>query len=82
MNFLISKSDFFSKTGHIARDCENPIDPNIQQTAHGTCFRCGEEGHFARDCTKSGATPSRDSCFRCGKPGHLCNLFFLLNISN
>lgn len=69
------------KVGHIARECENPVDPSIQLTAHRVCFRCGEEGHFARDCTKSGATPSRDSCFRCGKPGHLCkktinNTFF------
>ncbi|MCI56424.1 TIR-NBS-LRR resistance protein, partial [Trifolium medium] len=30
-----------------------------------TCFKCGEEGHYATECGVQGPT-----CYNCKKPGH------------
>lgn len=32
------------------------------------CPRCGQQGHWARDCQMHPA--QSNACFRCGKPGH------------
>ena len=39
--------------------------PGICNRLSGTCFKCNQKGHFARDC-KVGVV-----CHRCGKPGHI-----------
>ena len=35
----------------------------------GCCFRCGEEGHFQRECDRGQKQGRR--CFKCGRQGHI-----------
>ena len=49
-----------------------PADVRPQpQLPRRPCPRCGQPGHWARDCPVAPRQPSlTDACFRCGQPGH------------
>ncbi|CAG9319590.1 unnamed protein product [Blepharisma stoltei] len=38
------------------------------QANDGTCFNCGQSGHWANNCKEG---DWKDKCYRCGKKGHM-----------
>ncbi|CAN6303274.1 unnamed protein product [Urochloa humidicola] len=56
---------------------------NSSKRSSSSCFKCGQENHWARDCPNQSSDPypdkggrtmtpasSPDGCFKCGKTGH------------
>ena len=39
-----------------------------------TCFKCGRDGHIARNCLKLGSNLDSMTCFACGGKGHMARM--------
>nr|GFB86863.1 hypothetical protein [Tanacetum cinerariifolium] len=63
-----------NRFSHLARDCRSSIKANTTNIQKGngvnqkaTCYECGNQGHYRRDCT--GAN-QKATCYECGNQGH------------
>ena len=41
-----------------ARDKTKDGDKSKKETSHITCYKCGEKGHMAKDCSKLNEQPT------------------------
>lgn len=74
-------TDGFSDSVNSSRIHTNLHDMSSKNrsTSGSSCFKCGMDGHWAKDCPQSslkyssnlgGQCASQGTCYKCGKPGH------------
>jgi DNA repair protein RAD5 len=66
-----------SSTAGVAGGVQSPAAPRSNSSTNGACFKCGQSGHWARDCPTAGTGmrgkgggKAGATCYKCGQLGH------------